>query len=325
VQARLRVGTAAAGPGERASGYLTVGQATDGAPLRAPVHIVRGAADGPVLWAQGACHGDEYDGVRALLRLVAELEPASMRGTLVALPVANLSAYLHQSRTSPIDGKDLNRCYPGSPAGTYTDRLAHLLLETVRSVADAFVECHGGGDRFDVVFYTLHCDLPDGPAERAGEMCRAMGAPIVWQSGDPWLQGSLFFHLHRRGIPAALIEVGGEGRLYPNNVDDTHGALRRLMIHLGMLPEQAPPEARAVRHRVAAADFIPCNRGGLVEVVAGRGALVGRGDPLVRIVDLRGDVVDTVRCPVGRGIVLAIHTYGTVASGGPVALIGRLA
>ena len=319
----LTVGTAAARPGQRATGHLVAGQHVDGSPIRIPLHLVCGAQPGPVLWAQGACHGDEYDGTAAILRLLGELDPARMAGSLVAVPVANLSAYLNASRVSPVDGKDLNRFYPGDPQGTYTDRLAHLLQQEVSRVASHFIEHHGGGNTHDVVYYTLHCSHP-GPTEAVRAMCDAMGAPIVWASQDTWLQNSLFHRLHTQGIKAVLLECGGEGRLHRQNVQDHYDGLRNLMIHLGMLPGQAPANAQPVQHRVKRADFFFSEQGGLVTLLAGRGAVIERDQPLALITDLSGSVVETFRCRVDRGIILAIRTYGTVPSGGSVALVGQL-
>lgn len=319
----LSVGTASASPGQRVTGYLTTGQNVDGSPIRIPVHIVRGAQPGPVLWAQGTVHGDEYDGAAAILRLLGELDPARMTGTLVAVPVANMSAYLNATRVSPVDGKDLNRFYPGNPQGTYTDRLAHVLQQEVSRVATHFIEHHGGGNTHDVVYYTLHCKH-NGPTAEAQAMCDAMGAPIVWASADAWLQNSLFHGLHAQGIKAVLLECGGEGRLHAHNVQDHYDGLRNLMIHLGMLPGQERANVLPVEHRVKQADFFFSEQGGLVTLRVKRGDVVTKDQPIALITDLNGAVVETFRCRVDRGIILAIRTYGTVPSGGSVALVGQL-
>lgn len=319
----IRVGSARAAPGERARGVLACGEDVGGSPYEIPVHIVRGRRPGPTLWAQGACHGDEYDGTLAILKLLNELDPDTLAGALVAVPAANIVAYRNASRASPLDGKDLNRHYPGDPHGTYTDRLAHLLHEEVPRVADAFVEHHGGGDTHDVVYYTLHCSHP-GPTDRARAMCDAMGAPIVWASADTWLENSLFHRLHSRGVPAVLLECGGEGRLHRQNVQDHYDGLRNLMIHLGMLPGEEPRNVAPVEHRVTRADFCFSHHGGLVQLEAQRGDVLERGRPLATITDLDGRERETVRVEAERGIVLAIRTYGTVPAGGSVALIGQL-
>lgn len=319
----IQVGTASARPGEYATGYLECGEAVDGSSFKIPVHIVRGTKPGPTLWAQGACHGDEYDGTVAILRILAELDPNDMAGTFVAVPAANMAAYLNGTRISPLDGKDLNRHYPGDPNGTYTDRLSHLLLNEVSRVATHFVEHHGGGDTHDVVYYTLHCSHA-GPTEEARAMCDAMGAETVWGSSDEWLKNSLFHRLHTAGIPAVLIECGGEGRLHPHNVQDHYDGLRNLMIHLEMLPNQEPRNVKPVKHRVTQADFFFSENGGLVELQVKRGDIIEKGQAIATISDLQGSVRETVRSAVDRGVILAIRTYGTVPSGGSIALIGKL-
>lgn len=319
----LQVGTASAALGERVAGFLQCGEDVAGNTYEIPVHIVRGTKAGPTLWAQGACHGDEYDGTLALLKLLSEINPETLAGSLVAVPAVNIAAFLNGTRASPLDGKDLNRHYPGDANGTYTDRLAHLLHEEVSRVADAFIEHHGGGNSHDVVYYTLYCSNP-GPTEQARDMCDAMGAPIVWGSSDEWLKNSLFHRLHGKGIPAVLLECGGEGSLHPQNVQDHYDGLRNLMIHLGMMPGQEPRNVKPVEHRVTQADFFFSQSGGLVELKVRRGDVVEKGQPLATITDLNGHVRETVRSEVERGIILAVRTYGTVPAGGSIALIGRL-
>ena len=59
--ATFTVGTASANPGEVGRGVIPAGRAFDG-PIEIPVIVVRGEHDGPVLWVDGATHGDEPEG-----------------------------------------------------------------------------------------------------------------------------------------------------------------------------------------------------------------------------------------------------------------------
>ena len=70
-----------------------------------------------------------------------------MRGTLLAVPIAHLAAFAAAMRTSPIDGVNLARVFPGDPAGTVTARLADKLFHEVVADADLLVDLHSGGVR----------------------------------------------------------------------------------------------------------------------------------------------------------------------------------
>ena len=87
-----------------------------------------GSADGPTLSVVGGVHGDEFEGVAACLRLVDELTGVMFRGRLRVVPVAHEAAHIASVRSSPIDGRNLARTFPGDPAGEPTERLADALL-----------------------------------------------------------------------------------------------------------------------------------------------------------------------------------------------------
>ena len=98
--------------------------------IRLPAFVARGAEDGPVLGVTAAMHGNELNGVRIVQRLIAELSPASMRGTVVAIPVVNIPGFLANEREFN-DGYDLNRVMPGCDAGTSSQVYAHRLVNRV--------------------------------------------------------------------------------------------------------------------------------------------------------------------------------------------------
>ena len=67
-------------------------------------------------------HGDEFEGIVALSRLMTSLGIEAMAGTVIALPVCNPFAFEAQSRATPahIDGTNLARAFPGDVTGTPT-------------------------------------------------------------------------------------------------------------------------------------------------------------------------------------------------------------
>ena len=57
--------------------------------------------------------GDEYDGIAAIPQVYREIEPRQLCGRLVMAPVCNMPAYEAAQRSSPIDGLNLARVFPG--------------------------------------------------------------------------------------------------------------------------------------------------------------------------------------------------------------------
>ena len=104
-----------------------------------------GTAPGKTLAVTAGVHGCEYVGVQALRRLAAELDPAELSGNMIFLPLANPTGfYAGAKQVVPEDGDNLNRAFPGDPAGTLSARLAHALEAALYPVADFLADLHSG-------------------------------------------------------------------------------------------------------------------------------------------------------------------------------------
>src|SRR5690606_23170274 len=123
----LQIGGITAKPGSVARGYVPYAKRVDGSSIGIPVVVVHGVEDGPVLTVDASCHGDEHEGTMAVLRLVADLNPTQMRGSLVAVPMLNVPAVEAMQRGNPFDhwNSDLNRLFPGVEDGNLTQRAAY--------------------------------------------------------------------------------------------------------------------------------------------------------------------------------------------------------
>ena len=72
--------------------------------------------DGPTVLFTGGVHGDEYEGRSRSRASPATLDPAEIQGRVIMMPAVNVPAVLNDTRLSPVDDRDLNRCFPGNPA-----------------------------------------------------------------------------------------------------------------------------------------------------------------------------------------------------------------
>src|SRR4029453_7374320 len=137
------VGSLTAEPGTLASGYCQV--RIDGELLALPVVIVHGQHAGPVLAVTAGIHGGEYVAMVAVRDFVFGLDPGTMRGTVVAaLQSSPLSFSARSSFNNPMDGRNLNRSFPGSANGGATEQLAAWLWANIIARADLYVDCHSG-------------------------------------------------------------------------------------------------------------------------------------------------------------------------------------
>ena len=228
---------------------LLVADRPDGSSLALPVLVMVGQRPTPRLVCVAGVHGDEHEGVTALLELWEELEPEALQGTVVMVPVANPPAFAANARVNPQDPVDMNRVFPGRADGRITERLAYHLFHSVVTGADLVLSMHGWSSGALVLPYVEYPrDSPVTPASRAA--ARAFGLDTL----EPldWHPGLLCAACNRAGIPAIEPEIGGLGY-----TEDARRALykrgtRALMQHLGILPGHAgdyavPPQGRTAR------------------------------------------------------------------------------
>src|SRR5215471_1551245 len=86
------VGTASAAPGQKANGYLQVPAGAD-AGTNIPVVVVNGAQPGPILALVTGAHGTEYVSIVAVEKLIADLDPATISGTVILIPLVNIASF----------------------------------------------------------------------------------------------------------------------------------------------------------------------------------------------------------------------------------------
>lgn len=142
--ADFTVGSATAASGQMATGYITVPAGVDAA-ASIPVIVVNGAKSGPVLALVAGSHGTEYASILALQQLAAAANPAELSGTLIILPLINLPSFAQVvPHLNPIDGKNMNRFYPGRPDGTETERVSWAIAKQVVEKCDYLIDLHGG-------------------------------------------------------------------------------------------------------------------------------------------------------------------------------------
>ena len=148
---------------------------------------IHGHQPGRKLLITAGVHGDEFEPMAAVRRLMTEIDPQHLRGKLTLVPVVNESAFRLGRRTGE-DGKDLARTCPGREDGSLTEQVAFALSQLIRS-ADYYIDLHTGGTAYTVLplsGYTLHADPKVLAVQR--RMAQVFGLDVVWGT-DPNLDG----------------------------------------------------------------------------------------------------------------------------------------
>jgi len=273
--------------------------------LHLPVIVVHGMEPGPVAWLSAAIHGDELNGTEIIRRVLAEIDPASFRGTLLAVPVVNVFGFLNQSRYLP-DRRDLNRSFPGRSRGNLASRLAHLFTTEIVERAEFGIDLHTGSNQ-RTNLPQIRCDTED---ERTRALAEAFAAPLTVHSRGA--RGTLRRAAARLGKPILLYEGGEPNRFDSFAIDygirGVVGVLRRA----GMMPgtsEDVRPTTIVTETR-----WVRATRSGIVHLHVWLGDHVERRQQIGTLRGAYGERVGFLVAP-RAGVVLGAATNPLVHQG----------
>ncbi len=233
----------------KASAWLEVSPRADGSDWRLPLLYVTGATGGPTLLVLGAVHGDEYEGVETIPEVFRRVASDGLRGALVMVPICNVPAYEAVLRSSPIDGLNLARVFPGDPNGTITQRIAYWIAQKLIKPADFVIDLHSGGVTAEIpsLIGFTHSDDELGRRSRAGAL--AFGASVIWEHPPPMPPGRTLSAATDFGVPAVYTEAVGGGYAHPSDVSCFTTGVINVMKHLDML--DGHPQLRPVTHHLS--------------------------------------------------------------------------
>lgn len=287
--------------------------------LEHPAFEARGAKDGPRLTLIGGIHGCEYSSIAAVTRVMTELDTEELAGSITAVPVVSMDSFAQRSAfVVPADGKNLNRSFPGSLEGSYTEVLARSLFDTLIAPADVLIDLHGGDLVEDLEPFAIYSES-GAPAvdARAHDIAVAFGLPYVIreeqrQAGD--LGGMTVNAAAQAGVPAIIAEAGGRGQLEESAVALLTRGVLNVLRHLDMLPGEPEPPPSGQR-TVGRFVFLRSEHQGWWDAGARVGDRVADGALLGRIRNLWGDELEEIRAP-RAGVVLVSTTSPAVEAGG---------
>ena len=324
-QQSFTVGSVSAAPGTVASGDLLVPARPGDAGTTIPISVAHGVKPGPVLALTAGVHGQEYTPVLALQRLLTTVDPGSMAGTVIMVHVANMPSYL--ARTiyySPVDGKNLNRVFPGKPDGTLSERIAHAITREVIDRATHVVDLHCGDGNESLRPYTYWITTGEkGVADAGRLMALAFGLDhIVIDRERPVDAGASVYLSNTavtRGKPALTIESGALAQTDEASIARIERGIAGLLRHLGMKSDGPPPVKQAVW--IERSEVLRSGVTGIFYPAVERGHTVADGARIGHVTDFHGRIIEEIRAPFAGEILYVVATP-PVSKGEPVAFIG---
>ncbi|MBD3782678.1 MAG: succinylglutamate desuccinylase/aspartoacylase family protein [Micrococcales bacterium] len=301
--------------GRTQSVSLPITRLVTGADVELPVRVVHGREDGPTVWVDAAIHGDEAVGVEVVRQVVAGLDPKTLRGTLIAVPIVNVLGFSVGERYLP-DRRDLNRSFPGSPRGSLAARIAHLFMTEVVDQCEVGIDLHTGSDR-RTNLPQVRADLED---PRTRSLAEAFAAPVMLNSR--LRDGSLRHAARERGATVLLYEAGEAWRMDRWAVDAGVLGVRRVLAALEMTDPVAedPPPPSAVSFR---SGWVRARGTGMLHLEVALGDRVVRGARLGGLFDSLGKRVRLVHAD-RSGVVVGRTEAPLVNSGDAVVHIAEV-
>lgn len=325
-QAPLTIAGISAQPGSQASGEIAVPAGVD-AGTRIPITIVRGAQPGPVLALIAGTHGSETAPIIGLQRVRRMVDPAQLKGTLLIVHIANLPSFLGRTiYYSPVDGKNLNRVYPGRRDGTVSERIAYAITTEIIERADYLVDMHAGDGNESLRPYTYwnRLGLDERVDLKAREMALAWGHDhiVVDTTRTRDRERSLYTQntAHIRGKPALTTETGAMGVATADMIQRNVRGAFRMMRYLGMLPGTvALVEAPVWLTRY---EVLTSPETGVFQAAVEMGTTVSAGALIGTLDDFHGNRIAELRAPFDGEVMYVIGTPA-MNRGEPVAMIAQ--
>jgi predicted deacylase len=311
----FEIGPVRVRPGLHRTVSLPITRLVTGAEVELPVRVVHGREDGPTVWIDAAVHGDEAVGVEVVRQVLAEIDPKTFRGTLIAVPIVNVLGFMAGDRYLP-DRRDLNRSFPGSARGSLAARIAHLMMREVVAKATVGIDLHTGSDRRSNL-PQIRTDLED---PRSRELALAFAAPVMLHAR--LRDGSLRSAAREQGATVLLYEAGEAWRMDEWAVEAGVLGVRRVLAELGMTDpvDEEPPKPSVECHR---SGWVRTRATGLLHLDVDLGQQVEVGERIGGLFDSFGKRVRLIHADRG-GIVIGRTEAPVVNSGDAVVHIAEV-
>ena len=288
-------------PGTRQQLNWAATETYTGMAIPTPVLVVNGAQPGPALCLTAAVHGDELNGIETVRRIVYNLNPEKLTGTVIGVPIVNIQGFQRHSRYLP-DRRDLNRFFPGNPSGSSASRIAHSFFTQIVQHCDSLVDLHTGSfHRTNLP--QLRADLRD---ESVVALTKGFGSTVILHSEGA--VGSLRRAAVEAGVPAVTVEAGAPLQVEEAEVKHAVKSIHTLLDTLGMYNKRSlwgnPEPAYYASH------WVRSDNGGILFSQVKLGKRVKQGDVLGTVTDPISNKQSNIVSPFnGRILGMAMNQF----------------
>ena len=292
-----------------------------GNPITVPVVIIKGAEEGKVLGLTAAIHGNELNGISIIHKLIDEINPSTLKGTVVAIPGLNPLAIVRNQREF-MDLQDLNRLFPGKPNGNRSQQMVHQIGQKIVPLFDYHIDLHtasfgrvnslyGRGDMEDeTLAKMLQLLQPDIIVSNKGKASFGEASGLTLRA----------FAISK-GVHSITMEYGNPQVYQPEMVE--RGVKGILNVLNGFGFTDVKQELPKLGHVCSKSYWVYTKKGGYLEVQVQLKQLVKKGQPIAILKNAFGEVVEEYVAPES-GIVIGKSTNPVSISGSRIIHLGIL-
>jgi len=300
-------------PGQNKQVNINISRLPTGTLIDIPVHVFNSREPGPTVLIQAGLHGDEINGVETLRRMLENNDFNIEKGAAIVVPILNIFGFIHFSRDVP-DGKDVNRSFPGTKAGSLASRMAYHYTQEILPQIDFGIDLHtGGGQRhnYPQIRYTLDDQI-------SKELAMAFNAPISFAS--KLISGSFRKAAFKLGKPIVVYEAGESMRFNEFAMQVAIAGIQNVLQNYKMLPKTGIKKEGKSIH-LEKTRWVRASRAGMFIPKVANGAQISKGELIGQLTDTLAKRTTSVKAPYD-GYVFCINHQAVVNQGDALFHIG---
>ena len=308
----MNIGTCQSEKERLSKGKLVVAVDAKEGIITIPILIASGPSDGKTIFISAGVHGDEINGIEILQRFINNFDVTALKGTIIFLPLINVSGFKAKDRYVQYDGKDLNRCFPGDDKGTVSEQIAYTIFKEVVLRCEFGIDIHDSGKGSVLLPHSRAHIKDDTGAYDSSRLnaiaafgtdiimlCKGMDGVLTIEASKPRFAASR--ESGHFGIPAFTVEVGGAMILWEEFIQRALVGLNNILIYQGMLEGKMilPKEQFLIPGEDDIS--IKAKMEGILKPRTKLGKAVGRGEELAEIynpITLEREIIFAKECGV---------------------------
>ena len=296
-------------PGELANLALPLPERYSCSPLYMPMKVVHGQEKGQCLLIFSTLKGNELNGLEIVNRTIQEIDPHRIKGTIIAVPVLNIYGLTHFPSQLP-SGGNLSDCFPGTPDGSFGERIAYLFTQEILKKADYCIELQTGALNHNIL-PQVYCNFDN---MRTKQLAKAFQSPVVTNvtlEGNQLRQTTEDLH-----IPLLVYQAGEAMRFDENAITLGVNGVLNVMRAIDILPKTPVEEVRPIFSQDEG--WIVAHYAGILHTNVTLGQTIKKGETIGKITDPFGvDFSEKVKSPQD-GIIVGINTTPLIHEGLPI-------